>query len=523
MAVHKPRVAFKDVTPGDEQCPIPSITQSVDSFDSSSKTTLPSKPAVRPKLRLNLPGHQPYLPSALQPPISDFRFGDSDFTFTSRRTPVLSMNKPYIPTTSKTNIISPVFEPIAKPLHSPTVGRHGLELHFDKDSDYSKTEVPSSRRKRSSVSREPNDIDNAYIESLRKYQVDNWRHFFEWPGSQKSGEIRVEEIRRLLRNPLFVKDMDTHTIEVLQMKCMEPERRSMTYQELVDLMSNKRTPSFRLAVDGQSKETLACLSRKDRTTFFQVMVRAVARNFLTDDVERQYYADRYNCCPPPIFVPVITLIEIALFAYYCVENGNINHNGPLPVESVLIYRPDKRVEFWRFLCYTFIHAGWVHLIFNMVVQIAVGIPLEMIHGCLRTGMVYMSGVLAGSLGTSVFDMEAYLVGASGGVYALLAAHLANIVLNYSNMELGIVKLAAVLIIASADVGFAIWDRYSSEVNDAPVGYTAHLMGALAGLTIGLVVLKNFEQKLHDQYIWWIALAVYLGCIVFAICWNVLYY
>lgn len=113
-------------------------------------------------------------------------------------------------------------------------------------------------------------------------------------------------------------------------------------------MSNKRTPSFRLAVDGQSKETLECLSRKDKTTFFQVMVRAVARNFLTDDVERQYYADRYNCCPPPIFVPVITLIEIALFAYYCVENGNINHNGPLPVESVLIYRPDKRVDFGGF-------------------------------------------------------------------------------------------------------------------------------------------------------------------------------
>lgn len=35
---------------------------------------------------------------------------------------------------------------------------------------------------------------------------------------------------------------------------------------------------------------------------------------------------------------------------------------------------------------------------------------------------------AGSLGTSVFDMDAFLVGASGGVYALLAAHLANILL-----------------------------------------------------------------------------------------------
>ena len=35
---------------------------------------------------------------------------------------------------------------------------------------------------------------------------------------------------------------------------------------------------------------------------------------------------------------------------------------------------------------------------------------------------------SGSLGTSVFDMDAFLVGASGGVYALLAGHLANILL-----------------------------------------------------------------------------------------------
>lgn len=34
----------------------------------------------------------------------------------------------------------------------------------------------------------------------------------------------------------------------------------------------------------------------------------------------------------------------------------------------------------------------------------------------------------GSLGTSVFDMDAFLVGSSGGVYALLAAHLANVLL-----------------------------------------------------------------------------------------------
>ena len=52
----------------------------------------------------------------------------------------------------------------------------------------------------------------------------------------------------------------------------------------------------------------------------------------------------------------------------------------------------------------------------------------MVHGSLRIGAIYMAGELAGSLGTSVFDMDAVLVGASGGVYALLAAHLANILI-----------------------------------------------------------------------------------------------
>lgn len=58
-----------------------------------------------------------------------------------------------------------------------------------------------------------------------------------------------------------------------------------------------------------------------------------------------------------------------------------------------------------------------------------------------------------------------------------------------------------LISASADVGFAIYDRYAAEQMGPPVSYVAHLTGALAGLTIGLLVLKNFEQKLHEQLMW----------------------
>lgn len=192
--------------------------------------------------------------------------------------------------------------------------------------------------------------------------------------------------------------------------------------------------------------------------------------------------------------------------------------------------------------------------FNLVVQLLVGLPLEMVHGSTRIGCVYLAGVLAGSLGTSVFDPEVYLVGASGGVYALLAAHLANVMLNYNNMQYGIIRLAAIFIfgksyywylinpanghsshvkciqtnrrtffiVASCDVGFAIYSRYAVESTVAPsVSYVAHLTGALAGLTIGLLVLKNFEQKLHEQMMWWVALGVYAACTLFAVVYNLL--
>lgn len=71
------------------------------------------------------------------------------------------------------------------------------------------------------------------------------------------------------------------------------------------------------------------------------------------------------------------------------------------------------------------------------------------------------------------------------------------------------------------MGYAIYSRYAPEPIGLPVSYVAHLTGALAGLTIGLLVLKNFEQKLHEQLLWWVALGVYAACTIFAILFNVL--
>lgn len=61
-------------------------------------------------------------------------------------------------------------------------------------------------------------------------------------------------------------------------------------------------------------------------------------------------------------------------------------------------------------------------------QIFLGVILEMVHERWRVLTIYFAGILAGSLGTSVFNPRVKLAGASGGVYALITAHIVTVIL-----------------------------------------------------------------------------------------------
>lgn len=74
-----------------------------------------------------------------------------------------------------------------------------------------------------------------------------------------------------------------------------------------------------------------------------------------------------------------------------------------------------------------------HLWGNVVIQLVFGIFLEIVHNWKRVATIYLVSVFGGSLFISVLD-NAYVVGASGGVYGLLFSHFATIVLNWHEME-----------------------------------------------------------------------------------------
>ena len=77
-------------------------------------------------------------------------------------------------------------------------------------------------------------------------------------------------------------------------------------------------------------------------------------------------------------------------------------------------------EVWRLFSCTFLHAGFLHVLFNTYVLWVLGSFLERILGTWRFLLVYGLSCLGASLASLVF-LEGFSVGASGGVWGLLGA------------------------------------------------------------------------------------------------------
>jgi membrane associated rhomboid family serine protease len=78
-------------------------------------------------------------------------------------------------------------------------------------------------------------------------------------------------------------------------------------------------------------------------------------------------------------------------------------------------------QWYRIITSAFVHAGLIHLIFNMIVLWWLGGALERYAGSLRFSGIYLASVIWGAFGALLFAPDALTVGASGGIYGLMAA------------------------------------------------------------------------------------------------------
>ena len=125
----------------------------------------------------------------------------------------------------------------------------------------------------------------------------------------------------------------------------------------------------------------------------------------------------------PVLTYVLIGICVALAFGSSASGGNAvgGDNGDLFRDFALSRSTVGDGEVWRLVTAGFLHAGFVHLFFNMFALYILGSMLEPAIGRLRFGLIYFVSLLAGSFGALVLQQHGYTVGASGAIFGLMGA------------------------------------------------------------------------------------------------------
>lgn len=350
------------------------------------------------------------------------------------------------------------------------------------------------------------DID-AHVTIPLQFNDSHWKSIFEKYDLDSDGRISYHELKAMVHGTTYNDDIPKRVVRLIMQKADLNDSGYLEYPEFIAMIHRKDMQGvfghFLTRYVHRMVPQRPCLATQSSSADF------------TDG----QYEEEYSCRPPAIAMILISIIEIALFMY------DVFENKPSPVQGtiaqLLIYYPTKKNEIWRYVTYMFVHIGPLHLMVNLIVQVMLGIPLEMVHKWWRVLVIYFAGVVAGSLGTSVSDPHTALAGASGGVYALITAHVATIIMNWRQMEFALLQLCVFIVITVFDVGQAIYNRYVFKKEDQ-IGYVAHLAGAIAGLLVGINVLRNLEVQTWEKFLWWASIFIYTILMTIAILYNVFY-
>ncbi|XP_055641036.1 rhomboid-related protein 2 [Toxorhynchites rutilus septentrionalis] len=215
-----------------------------------------------------------------------------------------------------------------------------------------------------------------------------------------------------------------------------------------------------------------------------------------------------RCCPWTVPWSMLIVSAIQILTY------TLNNDS---LYRLMIFSPVRQFEIWRFVTYTFLHAGAVHLILNVIIQTMVSFPLETEQGHGNVLLVYFAGVLAGGLGASVFE-PTLMVGASAGVYCLLMSHIPHIVMNFQSLSYRYFRIVAVLVLCISDVIYSIRHCLTKGNLQPRIGVAAHVSGATCGLLFGFIVYQG-GKLVYFRIARYAGLLLYLGWIVATVFYN----
>lgn len=171
-----------------------------------------------------------------------------------------------------------------------------------------------------------------------------------------------------------------------------------------------------------------------------------------------------------------TLILLNLLVFLLMYFGDVNFNNS-PELLVWGAASDKAMmngEWWRLITSIFVHGGFIHLIYNLIILVFIGSMVEAILGSKRFLIFYFLCGLFASLISFIFKSNYIEVGASGAIFGLCGIYLGLALIRYVERNFLVV---IILIFVLLNILFSFKNGISMS---------AHLGGLISGFILSIL-------------------------------------
>ncbi len=198
--------------------------------------------------------------------------------------------------------------------------------------------------------------------------------------------------------------------------------------------------------------------------------------------------------PVPTVTQALIAINVIVFLAESASGGSVGSTGggsvfthgallgpPLTGSNPFPPPYNGTHEYWRLLTAGFLHAGLIHLLFNMIFLYFMGQILEPAIGRLNFAFVYFAALLAGSFGALLFTPDSPTVGASGACFGILGALL-------------VVARARRIPIWQSGLGVTLAFNLIFSVSVSGISIGGHLGGLIGGIISGYLIVELAERR-----------------------------
>jgi rhomboid protease GluP len=184
--------------------------------------------------------------------------------------------------------------------------------------------------------------------------------------------------------------------------------------------------------------------------------------------------------PRPLFTPILIAINVAVFAAMLASGFSFTNPS---AESFLRWGADfgpltTHGQWWRIVTAAFVHAGFLHLLMNMLILLSIGLFTERLFGRVGFIVLYFFAGIGGNLVSLAWRPFTVAMGASGAIFGLYGGLLAVLLLHRNTVP----RPRIIAIAKSAAIFIAINLLYG--LSQSNVDMAAHLGGLASGFLLG---------------------------------------